>query len=671
VTQNRFSRKHAIDITIAFAILLCVVLLIAPLFRIEYFDNWGSIDSTFIADARFLMEHWPHPLWQPLWYCGTRFDYIYPPAIRYGSAIAAMAMDVSAARAYHLYTGAIYCLGVAGVYAFVRLVGNSRVWSAIAAAAVAVLSPSFLFLTIFRHDSPLHIPQRLNVLIKYGEGPHISSLSLLPIALLFAWRALSRSAPTSTVFAAVFCALVVAHNFYGATALAIFFSLVVWSLWVTQRDSHLFIRAITIALLAYGLSAFWLTPSYLGITASNLKLVAEPGNVWSRAIAIAVALSFAAASWWLVRKHRVRAYTIFISGAALCFSCIVIGHYYLGFRVVGEPHRFVPELDLVLILGGVEGLRWLSNHGKPWTRVLAAVIVIGAFATAGQYVNHPWSVFIPDMNFRSRIEYRLSDWLSKNMPGARIFVTGSLRFWYNVWHDGAQVGGGSDQGITNQILALAQTQVTSDDKTWRDMPWLKAMGADAIFVPGPESEVIYHEYKAPAKFDRALPIIYNDGKGDVIYKVPRKYSSHARIVRTTEFENLAPIPYSHYLIEQLNEYVKNVEEGPDGEVDMRREAPETIVLRASLIEGESLVVQESYDPAWRAYCQGRPVPIRKDAAGFMQVLVPPGVQEVRLVFETPLENLVGQILTGISASIALVMIVRTIARPSPARVKAS
>ncbi len=183
--------------------------------------------------------------------------------------------------------------------------------------------------------------------------------------------------------------------------------------------------------------------------------------------------------------------------------------------------------------------------------------------------------------------------------------------------------------------------------------------------------MIYHEYKAPAKFDRALPIIYNDGKGDVIYKVPRRYSSHARIVRTTEFENLAPIPYSHYLIEQLNEYVKNVEEGPDGEVDMRREAPETIVLRASLIEGESLVVQESYDPAWRAYCQGRPVPIRKDAAGFMQVLVPPGVQEVRLVFETPLENVVGQILTGISASIAFVMIVRTIARPSPARVKAS
>ena len=95
MTQYRFSRKHAIDVAIGLAILLCVVLFIAPLLRIEYFDNWGSIDSTFIADARFLMEHWPHPLWQPLWYCGTRFDYIYPPAIRYGTAITAMVIELT------------------------------------------------------------------------------------------------------------------------------------------------------------------------------------------------------------------------------------------------------------------------------------------------------------------------------------------------------------------------------------------------------------------------------------------------------------------------------------------------------------------------------------------------------------------------------------------------
>ena len=55
---------------------LLTALLIAPLLRAGYLDQWQSIESGFIADARFLMAHWPHPQWQPLWYTGTRFDYI-------------------------------------------------------------------------------------------------------------------------------------------------------------------------------------------------------------------------------------------------------------------------------------------------------------------------------------------------------------------------------------------------------------------------------------------------------------------------------------------------------------------------------------------------------------------------------------------------------------------
>src|SRR5690349_6856361 len=99
--SNMFRREVWLD---SFAILLAAALLILPLFRIEYLNNWGSIDSTFIADARFLKQHWPHPNWMPLWYCGTRWDYIYPPALRYGTAMLSMLLGVSTARAYHLYT---------------------------------------------------------------------------------------------------------------------------------------------------------------------------------------------------------------------------------------------------------------------------------------------------------------------------------------------------------------------------------------------------------------------------------------------------------------------------------------------------------------------------------------------------------------------------------------
>ena len=47
-------------------VFLFTAMLIRPYFKAKYTDNWASIESTFIADARFLVEHWPHPQWQPL-----------------------------------------------------------------------------------------------------------------------------------------------------------------------------------------------------------------------------------------------------------------------------------------------------------------------------------------------------------------------------------------------------------------------------------------------------------------------------------------------------------------------------------------------------------------------------------------------------------------------------
>src|SRR5262249_46210423 len=149
----------------------------APLFKTEYAANWGSIESTFIADSRMLLAHFPHPQWQPLWYCGTRFDYIYPPVLRYGVAVIAMLARISTARAYHIYTAAFYSLGIAGVYWLAYAGSKSRAQAWMAAAFTGLLSPSLLLMPNLRADSPHWVPQRLHVLAAYGEGPHISSLS--------------------------------------------------------------------------------------------------------------------------------------------------------------------------------------------------------------------------------------------------------------------------------------------------------------------------------------------------------------------------------------------------------------------------------------------------------------------------------------------------------------
>ena len=120
-----------------FLVFLFTVILIKPYFKAKYTDKWSSIESTFIADARFLSAHWPHPQWQPLWYNGTRFDYIYPPALRYGTAAISKVTGFWPVKAYHFYVATLYCIGIAGVYLLMRIGSGSR-----GAASDASLSAS-------------------------------------------------------------------------------------------------------------------------------------------------------------------------------------------------------------------------------------------------------------------------------------------------------------------------------------------------------------------------------------------------------------------------------------------------------------------------------------------------------------------------------------------------
>src|SRR6185436_10681627 len=121
----RLSRRKQILLD-CFLIFLFAAILIRPFFKARYTDKWASIESTFIADARFLIDHWPHPNWQPLWYAGTRFDYIYPPALRYGTAAISKITGFLPVKAYHFYGAFFYCVGFAGVYLLMRAGTRNR-----------------------------------------------------------------------------------------------------------------------------------------------------------------------------------------------------------------------------------------------------------------------------------------------------------------------------------------------------------------------------------------------------------------------------------------------------------------------------------------------------------------------------------------------------------------
>jgi hypothetical protein len=628
--------------------------LIRPLFKAGYLDKWASIESSFIADARFLIQHWPHPQWHPLWYAGTRFDYIYPPALRYGTAMIAMLTGVWPVRAYHIYIAFFYCIGIAGVYLLVRTGSGSRGMAWLCAIATALMSPSFLFLTEMRKDSWMLLPERLGVLAKYGEGPHMTSLALIPIALAFAWWAFDSYRLVAIGLAAISFAAVVSHNFYGAIALLVFYPIQVWSFWITRQEPQIRVPAVAIPVLTYGLVSCWLVPSYFRVTAENLKYVSEHGTTWSIWLAVAVAVAFAIATDRFAKNQRGRTWAVFTIGCALFFSLNVLGNYYFKFRISGEPLRLATELDLTLILVAAAFLHWMWNKGSG-PRNAAKIIILLSFCTSAGYLRHAWQMFPLWPDYQNRVEYKIADWVWRNMPDSRVMPTGSVRFWFDAWHDLPQMAGGSDQGILNGATEQSQWEINLGPKGLPSILWMQCLGVDATYVSDKTSQEMYRDTEHPEKYDGMLPVIFDDHEGNRIFRVPRRYPARVRVVETERLDGLHR-PRANDDVEYLQAYADVIEKGPDSPAELIRNGTDGMTIKVTLTPGQTVVVQESYDPAWHAWSNGHALEIRKDAMGFMAIDAPSWSHEITLQFVTPLENQIGRMLTGISFLAIIILI---------------
>jgi hypothetical protein len=631
--------------------------LIYPIFVREYYSRWFSIESTFIADARMLANNLPHPGWQPLWYCGTRYDYIYPPALRYGTALISKIASISTARAYHLYTGILYAFGIAGVHWLVRAGSRSRRSAWAAALVTALFSPSFLLIPIFRIDSGFWVPQRLHVLTSYGEGPHISSLSVLGAALAACFVAFRTRRIVWLGLASLACALVVSNNFYGATALAMLYPLIVWAEWLGSHDRAIWWRAAVIPVWAWGFCAFWLSPSYLWITTVNLHWVSRPGDFASRAVAAGYLILVAVVTWRFTNRRPERSWRAFVFAAAAVMSLYVLGYYYLGLQITGDSNRLVPELDLALILAGIELCRicWSRKWLKPVAFVLAILPVYPAY----RYLTHIRTPFPKGRNIENQYEYRVTRWVHEHLPGERVLPSGSVRFWFDAWFNNAQPEGGSLQGMLNQNLQAAMWQIMAAPSPEMALLWLQALGTDAIIVTDKTALDAYHDYPHPEKF-RALPVLWEDGHGTWIYRVPRRFPGIARVVELTSFSKLKPLQRGDDQ-QGLADYVSALETGPYSPATVTWKGFDSYDVHVRTESGQALVLQETFDPYWRAYVDGKRVATRKDPLSFTLIELTPGEHTVQMRFETPLENRIGYIALLLSTGL---FTAASLARPS-------
>jgi len=167
---------------------------------------------------------------------------------------------------------------------------------------------------------------------------------------------------------------------------------------------------------------------------------------------------------------------------------------------------------------------------------------------------------------------------------------------------------------------------------------------EAIYVADKQSQEIFKDFQYPHKFDGVLPVLFDDKQGNVIYKVPRRWPDRIRVVETARLRAVKPPRYNDDM-EYLQAYGDVVEKGPDSPATLKRAGTDAMRAHAKVGPGQSVLVQETYDPAWHAWSGGTPLVVRKDAMDMMVIDAPPGDHEISIAFLTPLENKVGRILT--------------------------
>jgi hypothetical protein len=295
------------------AILLLNVWLNAPLFQPGELPFRGSIEDGYVAMARFISQH-PNPWgWNPLPYGGLPVQFTYVPALPYFAGLWMRLLPHAAPdTAYRVIVSLFACFGPVTLFLFALRFTGSRKWSLVAAVAYSVFSPSYgLFPAVEKDRGIVQLPWRIQVLAKYGEGPHITGLTLLPLAFLGLWRAVMKGTYRAMLAAAILLAAVPLTNWLAAFSLAICCTLLLLA--ACREPGFRIQRAIVAGALAYLLSSFWLTPSFVSTIRVNwpvdsfaYQLGRQQG--WLLAGAVAGALLI-----WLVLRRLA-------SSVYLCFA---------------------------------------------------------------------------------------------------------------------------------------------------------------------------------------------------------------------------------------------------------------------------------------------------------------------------------------------------------------
>jgi hypothetical protein len=596
------------------AIFLLNVWLNAPLFMPGELPFRGSIEGGYVAMARLLSRH-PDPWgWNPLVYCGLPTQFSYVPALPYTAALfIRLFPHASPDTVYRILVSLLTCAGPVTLFIFALHFTGSRWWSFAAAVAYSFLSPSYgLFPAIEKDRGLVQLPWRIQVLAKYGEGPHDTGLTLLPLALLAAWRAGSKRSYPRIFAASVLVAAIPLINWVAALALAICCLLLLAATW--REPWFETWRVFAAAALAWLLACFWLTPTFIKTIAFNWPVDSFAYQLGSQQVLLLAAMVLGVV---LIRLfflwRRGSFYFCLTVMGAFVFGLVSTAYYVYGIDTLPESRRYAIEFEFFLALALAEALRLAMRSANSTVRLCAigtgGMLLLAGAPQVWSYVSQGWTPWLP-VPPESTVEYRIAQWLAGQHPEGRIFASGGLRFRLNSWFDLPQVGGEFETGLQNRAPVSLAYGVRSGQAHQNTIEAMQSLGVQYIVVHGPKSREYYRDFVHPERL-AALPVAWHT-EDDTVYALPPP---------------AVPLTWTD---------------------------PNSFTVAST---GRPITVQVNNTPGWHATQAGREIAITSDGLGFM-VLHPAAPGQIDLRYHGTLEQRLMAALSALSWIGAVGLLVR-------------
>jgi len=602
----------------------------------------SSIEAAYVGLARFYQGNWLSALWFPYWYGGIPGVKSYPPLLHLMSAATASLTQISPAHAYHLVSGVLYALIPGAVFLLARAIAGSLGAALGAGLMASLLSPSaFLVPGVANDLGGWQYLRRFQCLYSYGEGPHVSSLLWMLLALWALHWAMERRRGGMFILAAVFAGATVITNSLGAAALA----LAAVAYVASRRDAFLpgvWLRAAAIGFLALLLIAPMLPPSTMEVVRRNAPFV--EGRFHASALSyglllLHIALGFLAAH--VLKRVDVNALARFAAAALFPIAGITLSEPLYGVGFLPQPARYHLPMEILVILlvaGGIaQCAGWPSARRLlRQRRIIVGAVVALVVLCVLQVSNTRFFArnLVKPGVIQETIEYQTANWLAENLPGERVFVSGSISFWMLAFTDQPQVGGGYDNGVQNPNYLAIKHQVLSgegsgDREAEISLLWLKALGARAIQTIYPESREVFHGFRNPSKFEGKLEELRNHG-GTRIYRVPFRHDGLAFVVPES---CLPPRPPANGVdTETIEAYVQSLDDASLPQSCWQWTGNDEALIETTLQDGQVVSVQVAWHPGWQAFVGNRELPVEQDGLGQVFLRPGPGQHKIRLQF---------------------------------------